>query len=1175
MNHGRELACIFLMIFLAACSRRQPDTLFELLPADETNVHFANNLREDDRLNILTYEYFYNGGGVGAGDFNNDGLTDLVFGGNMTESRIYLNRTKPGESIHFEDITETSGIKVPGGWARGIALVDINADGYQDIYISRSGPARAGALPNLLFINQRNNTFKEQGAAYGLDFRGNTTQAAFFDYDRDGNLDVYLVTNVMNRNGPNNIRKKVTDGSSPNADRLFRNNGNLTFTNVSAKAGILEEGYGLGISVVDVNADGWTDVYVSNDYVSNDLLYINQQDGTFKNEIASAFRHQSYSAMGNDAADIDNDGMVDIITMDMLPEGNERRKNMFGLMNYDRHLSELRMGYEPQFMRNTLQHNNGNRPGSSHPFFSETGRYSGVQATDWSWSALLADYDNDGFRDLMITNGYPRDITNRDFVMYRMAEYQQRRGPAGERRLAEALKKVPGAHVPNYLFASNHDLTFTNRSAEWGFDRPSFSNGAVYADLDNDGDLDLITNNIDEEAFIYQNHSDKKPDRRFLTFKLRGTPLNPYGFGAKIWVYSGGNMQYAEHSPYRGYQSSVGNDIHFGMGKAETADSVRIVWPDARMQVLVNVKTNQKLQLEYSRATAAYNTPSPGAATLFAPDTISGIDFTHKDPLYIDFKIQPLLPHLLSQNGPGIAVGDINGDGLEDCYIGGAFNQSGTFYVQDEKQHFKAQVLTTGTKYEEDMGSLLFDADGDGDLDLYVVSGSSEFAPGSPYYQDRLYTNDGKGHFTPNPNALPATLGSGSSVNAADFDHDGDLDLFVGGRLAPGQYPMPGESYLLRNDGGTFSDVTDQVCPELRNLGMVAAALWTDFDQDGLTDLIVTGEWMPIVFFKNEDGKLENVSSQTGLAQTHGWWNSLAGADFDEDGDVDYIVGNVGLNTEGHPSVNRPVTMFAKDFDGSGTMDPVLCRYYGNELYPVHPRDEMTSQMNFLKKRFVYYADYSKAGIKDVFKPGEMKGATRLVCEVMESVMLVNQGQGKFVMQKLPAPAQLGTIYGLATGDFNHDGHQDILMTGNSYATESISGRLDAFSGLVLAGDGRSHFRALSPGESGFLVEGDAKGLATLRLPDGATLALAAQNNDRMLTYRLPAAPAGRIVPVLPGDVAIDVVYSDGRKQRAELYYGSGYLSQSTRVPVVSATGLQSITITGFDRKKRKVDLDQ
>jgi hypothetical protein len=1165
-----KLEC-FSLLFLTVfgCKSEKKNTLFDLLPASETGIRFSNDLKEDEQLNILTYEYFYNGGGVGIIDLNNDGLQDIIFAGNMASSKLYLNRG----NFSFEDITKTAGLEALDSWARGISIVDINADGFQDIYISRAGPKNETSRPNLLYINQRNNTFKEEAKSYGLDFAGNTTQAAFFDYDKDGDLDAFLLVNVMERKGPNVIRPKKNDGSALSTDRLYRNNGDHTFTNVSAEANILTEGFGLGVSIVDINDDGWQDVYVSNDYLSNDLLYINQKNGTFRNEIADYFRHQSYSAMGNDAADIDNDGLVDFITVDMLPEGNERRKNMFGLMNYERHLSELRMGYEPEFMRNTLQHNNGNRPGSNHPFFSETARFSGIQATDWSWSALLADYDNDGLRDLMITNGYPKDITNRDFVIYRMAQYQQQMqtGRTDNRASLNALKEVEGAHIPNYIFKNNGGLSFNDNSVSWGFDLASYSNGAAYADLDNDGDLDLIINNINEEAFVYKNHEENSGSH-YLRISLKGTTQNAAGFGTKITIYAKNEKQYIEHSPYRGYQSTVENTLHFGLGKTLLIDSVKVVWPDSRMQLLKNVKADQVLKVDYQESVAARIADKQESPTLFHESAGSGIKYVHRDELYIDFKVQPLLPHLLSQNGPGIAVADINGDGLEDAYIGGAFNHSGSFFIQGKDQKFRRKLLTTGQKFEEDMGCLFFDADQDGDQDLYVVSGSSEFEAGSKYYQDRIYKNDGKGNFALDASALPDITASGSTVNAADFDRDGDLDLFVGGRLAPGRYPLPGQSYILRNDGGKFTDVTAKVAPSIGNIGMVTTALWTDFDQDGWVDLIVTGEWMPLKFFKNSNGKLKDVTVSTGLNNTTGWWNSLVSGDFDEDGDIDYVVGNVGLNSEGRPSVTKPLTLFAKDFDKNGSIDPVLCQYLGDQLFPVHPRDEMTSQMNFLKKRFVYYGDYAKASLPKIFTNEELNGAQKLTCEMMQSVFIETKGNGKFTLKALPAPAQLGPVYGILSGDYNQDGHLDLLLTGNSYAPESISGRLDAFNGLLLTGNGKGEFLPISASKSGFLVEGDGKGLAELQLKNGEKLILTGQNNAPLKIFSLLKPTAKQItINPLPTDSRAELIYASGRKLLYEFNYGSGYLSQSSRTIHVFAASVVSIRMWDFKGNSRLI----
>lgn len=1156
---------IVVWITIGGCEKKSDTSLLEPLSSRHTGIDFTNQLYEDENLNIITFEYFYNGAGVGIGDVNNDGLQDIFFTGNMVSNRLYVNKG----NMQFEDITKSAGLTTLNKWATGVAMVDINQDGWMDLYVCYAGPfANPEQRANELYINNKNNTFTEKSKDYGLADTGHSVQSAFFDYDRDGDLDVYILTNTTDETGPNIIRPKRLNCEMINTDRLYRNNGDQTFSDVSNEAGITIEGYGLGVSVCDINTDGWPDIFVSNDYLSNDLLYINNKDGTFTNRADQYFKHTSYSAMGNDVSDFNNDGLADIIEVDMLPPDNERQKLMLGSTNYDRYRSELRYGYAPQFMRNTLQLNRG-LDLDGHPSFSEIGQLAGVDATDWSWSVLFADMDNDGWKDVLITNGYPRDITNRDFASYKAQEFiHQGYNESVKKKLLKAIGTLEGAYLPNYIFRNNGNLTFSDKSGQWGFTEPSYSTGAAYADLDNDGDLDYVTNNTNAPASIFRNRADEIFNHHFLRISLEGPPTNRMGYGARIFVYSGRDtIQYVEQSPVRGFQSSVEQHLHFGLGNTSQVDSLLVVWPDQRHQILKGVAVDRIITLKWSDSKLdTFHEAKDHAHTkrLFTQDDQHrGIRYKHQETEYADFKVEPLLPHKYSESGPGIAVGDINGDGLEDFFVGGAFNQSGQFFIQQKGGGFLNKVLTNQKKFEEDLGVLLFDADSDKDNDLYVVSGGNEFESGSGYYQHRLYLNDGSGNFKLNKVALPVMNSSGSCVIAADIDSDGDLDLFTGGRLSPHGYPKPGQSYILQNDHGTFTDITEQIAPGLKSIGMVTAALWTDINNDNQIDLIVVGEWMPITVFLKNNERL--IHQKDAFPHSSGWWNSIAGSDFDADGDIDYLVGNLGLNSKYKASVQEPVTLSVSDLNNDGVQDPILAHYIQGVNRPAHPRDDILIQLATFKKRYPSYASYATATLDQFL--GDAKPFT-LRSEIFTSAYLENKGHGDFELRKLPIEAQLAPVFGIVPGEFTGDEMEDAILIGNFYSPDVLTGRHDAFKGQLLKGNGAGNFAPVSIQESGIEIFRDAKALATLRMPDNKTLLLASQNNDSLQVLVSENVPA-RVVKIEATDFYAIVTNSNGRKSKHEFYYGSGYLSQSSR-SLQLPNDVQSVMIVDFNGRSRE-----
>jgi hypothetical protein len=868
-------------------------------------------------------------------------------------------------------------------------------------------------------------------------------------------------------------------------------------------------------------------------------------------------------------ADYNNDGLPDIITLDMMPEDNKRQKSTIGTINYDRFMMNTQMGYQPQYVRNVLQLNNGNGT------FSEVGQLAGIHHTDWSWASLFADFDNDGLKDLLITNGYVKDVTDLDYLVYSREVSQF---GTEETNMAEQKKeydKLLNVKIPNYIYRNKGDLTFANKTEAWGLDQPSNSNGAIYADLDNDGDLELVVNNINAPAFVYRNDADKKLQNNFLRISLQGDALNRSGLGAKVTIRHNGQEQHLDHQVTRGYKSSVENTLHFGVGKDTVVESVEVYWPDGKYQLLRNVRSNQVLPVAYAAAGPAPQKKAPASVPVFREVTEeTGIAFRHHGSDVIDFKVQPLLPHKHSGNGPGLAVGDVNGDGLEDFFVGNSVGYPGKLYLQATDGTFRGTALKDSTNKADDMGALFFDADGDGDLDLYVVSGGSAFRPDSKQYQDRLYRNDGNGNLALDPEGLPEIRASGSVVTAADFDRDGDLDLFVGGRVQPHHFPLPARSYILRNDNGRFVDVTAKVAPDLAEIGMVSSALWTDFDHDGQVDLLVAGEWMPVVFYKNEKGSLRNVTQTTGLTATNGWWNSIAASDFDNDGDTDYMLGNLGTNSRYQASEEGPVRVYAKDFDKNGSIDPIFTYYIQGKEYPTHPRDAMTDQIVSFRRRFPRYSDYGSRTFPEMFTEEELSGAHVVKSERFESSYLENKGNGKFAIRSLPTQAQFAPVFGMLVKDFNRDGNLDVLLAGNSYATEVSTGRYDASIGTYLQGNGKGQFTPVHVKESGFFVDGDAKGMAEVQTGDGTSLVLVACNADRLQAFACvsPPATAPQAIRLQPTDAYAVLTLRNGQKKRQEFYHGSAYLSQSSR-QLVPGPEVTAVTIYDYRGRSRQLSL--
>ncbi|MEP6730886.1 MAG: VCBS repeat-containing protein [bacterium] len=1112
ITHQLRRGCVLIAVAAAlatvACHAKVAPTLFELLPPEQTGVTFVNKVPEDTAFNILNYLYYYNGGGVAVGDINGDGLPDLYFTSNLGPNRLYLNKG----NYKFEDITDKAGVGGVDGWTTGVTMADVNGDGRLDIYVSGvSYLTKHGH--NILFINNGDGTFTDKTKEYGLEFVGYSTQALFFDYDGDGDLDMFLLNHSVHTERQIGQQANRNERNPRAGSRLFRNDGGH-FVDVSAQAGIYGgvEGFGLGVAASDFNQDGCPDLYVANDFQENDFLYVNNCNGTFTESIAKATRHTSRFSMGVDAADYNNDGWPDLFSADMLPEREEILKTSASSEGFNLFNQRLKAGYHPQYARNALQLNRGGGR------FSEIGYLARVSATDWSWAALFADLDNDGRKDLLVTNGIYRRPNDLDYINYVGNEAVQASLARGITQDNMALlNKMPQIALSKYAFHNNGNLTFTNMAAQWGLAEPGFSNGAAYVDLNNTGALDLVINNVNAPASIYRNRAREQNGNHSLTINLHGAGANTAGIGATIRISHDGTTQMLEQMPTRGFQSSVDPRLHFGVGRSTKIDSLVVIWPDHRYQTLTGVRVDTALTLDQRNASGQYSYRGAVPVNPLFTDVSSttGLDFKHaEDNSFVDYDREPLMPHLLSTEGPALAVGDVNGDGLEDVFVGGAKWQAGRIYLQQRDGTFRAstQPALQADSLAEDIDAVFFDANGDGKLDLFVTSGGNEFWDNADALRSRLYVNDGHGNFHRDVAAVPDFLENASCVVAGDFNGDGFVDLFVGARVVARKYGVSPHSHLLQNDGkGHFTDVTLEKAPGLSQVGMVTSAAWVSSGQKGLLDLVVAGEWMPVTVFRQESGHFVNRTKEAGLAGSGGWWNSVTAADLRGNGRTDLVLGNLGLNSYLRAGSEQPARLYVGDFAHNGSLQQILTFFKNNVSVPIAGRDELVKLMPSLRSKYTSYKSFGASGIEDIFPRADLDKATVLAANDFANSVALSNGDGTFTLAPLPTEAQFAPIYASVAGDFDGDGHTDLIVGGNFNGVTPVQGRYDASYGLLLRGNGAGAFAPVDMGSSGVSIDGQVRHMQMLRGAKGERLIVVARNDTTLQVLRVGGAPTSRV----------------------------------------------------------------